>query len=153
MFLHELASLPTARREEILGTEHAYQGVFRELVDEAQRAGLVRADVDPRVAGLSILGSTNWVYRWFRADGPSTPEEIAAQLAAMAVHGVATPEAVAARDPVGRVGAGTARPEGLRPLGGRWQGWQVGQRPPRSLGRLCRGGLRRRTSRPAPRRA
>lgn len=97
VFLHELESLPTTRRAEILGTGHAYQGVFRDLVDEAQRAGLVRPDVDPRVAGLSILGSTNWVYRWFRADGPSTPEEIGEQLAAMAVHGVATPEALVAR--------------------------------------------------------
>lgn len=97
VFLHELESLPTARREAILGSGHAYQGVFRDLVAEAQRDGLVRADVDPRVAGLSILGSTNWVYRWFRSDGPSTPEEVATQLAAMAVHAVATPEALTAR--------------------------------------------------------
>ena len=60
---------PTARREQILGSGHAYQGVFRDLVAEAQREGLTRPDVDPRVAGLSILGSTNWVYRWFRPDG------------------------------------------------------------------------------------
>ncbi|WP_433781256.1 TetR/AcrR family transcriptional regulator [Actinomycetospora sp. CA-101289] len=104
VFLHELASLPTARREQILGSGHAYQGVFRDLVAEAQREGLTRPDVDPRVAGLSILGSTNWVYRWFRPDGPSTPEEIGVQLAAMAVHGVATADALAARAPA-RVGA------------------------------------------------
>jgi TetR/AcrR family transcriptional regulator, cholesterol catabolism regulator len=97
VFLHELESLPTARREAILGSGHAYQGVFRDLVAEAQREGLARPDVDPRVAGLSILGSTNWVYRWFRPDGPSTPEEIGVQLAAMAVHGVATADALAAR--------------------------------------------------------
>ncbi|GAA4790365.1 TetR/AcrR family transcriptional regulator [Actinomycetospora chlora] len=100
VFLHELASLPTPRREAILGSGHAYQGVFRDLVAEARREGLVRDGVDPRVAGLSILGSTNWVYRWFRPDGPSTPEEIGVQLAAMAVHGVATTEALAAREAV-----------------------------------------------------
>ncbi|MDF2978987.1 MAG: hypothetical protein K0S40_3715, partial [Actinomycetospora sp.] len=72
VFLHELESLPAARREAILGSGHAYQGVFRDLVAEAQHEGLARPDVDPRVAGLSILGSTNWVYRWFRPDGPST---------------------------------------------------------------------------------
>ncbi|WP_433801843.1 TetR/AcrR family transcriptional regulator [Actinomycetospora sp. CA-084318] len=102
VFLHELASLPADRRESVLGSGHVYQGVFRDLVAEAQEQGLVRAGVDPRIAGLSILGSTNWVYRWFSADGPSTPEEIGEQLAALAIHGVATPEAVLRRARVGQ---------------------------------------------------
>lgn len=101
VFLHELSSLPVERRESVLGAGHVYQGVFRDLVAEAAEQGLVRDDVDPRVAGLSILGSTNWVYRWFRPDGPSSPEQIGAQLAAMAVHGVATPEALARRAATG----------------------------------------------------
>jgi TetR/AcrR family transcriptional regulator, cholesterol catabolism regulator len=98
VFLHELSALPAQRRQEVLGSEHAYQAVFRELIEAAKRDGLVRADVDPRLATLSVLGSTNWVYRWFRPDGSYRPETIGAQLAEMAVRGIATDAALADRD-------------------------------------------------------
>ncbi|GAA4683307.1 TetR/AcrR family transcriptional regulator [Pseudonocardia yuanmonensis] len=97
VFLHELSALPPERREEILGSEHAYQGVFRDLVEQGQADGLVRADLDPRLAALSILGSTNWVYRWFRPGGTFTPEQIGAEMAEMAIRGIATEETLAAR--------------------------------------------------------
>jgi len=97
VFLHELSALPTERRQEILGTEHAYQGVFRDLVERGQAAGEVRADLDPRLAALSILGSTNWVYRWFRPGGTFTPEQIGAEMAEMAIRGIATDAALKAR--------------------------------------------------------
>jgi AcrR family transcriptional regulator len=97
VFLHELSSLPAERRREVLGSEHAYQAVFRDLIDEAQRAGLIRSDLDPRLAALSILGSTNWVYRWFRPGGTFTPEQIGAELAEMAIRGIATDAALALR--------------------------------------------------------
>jgi AcrR family transcriptional regulator len=97
VFLHELAALPAERRREVLGSEHAYQGVFRELVRLGQVAGLVRADLDPRLAALSILGATNWVYRWFRPDGAFTPEQIGAEMAEMVIRGIATEDALRAR--------------------------------------------------------
>src|ERR1700712_4339845 len=46
VFLHELSALPPARRLEVLGNEHAYQGVFRDLIELAQKEGLARADLD-----------------------------------------------------------------------------------------------------------
>jgi AcrR family transcriptional regulator len=94
VFLHELSALPPERRLEVLGTEHAYQAVFRDLIELAQKDGLVRADVDPRLAALSVLGSTNWVYRWFRPGGDFSAEQIARELAEMAIRGIATPEAL-----------------------------------------------------------
>lgn len=97
VFLHELSALPPERRQEVLGTEHAYQAVFRDLIEQAQAAGLVRPEIEPRVAALSVLGSTNWVYRWFRPDGTFRPETIGAQLADMAIHGIATDRALADR--------------------------------------------------------
>ncbi len=97
VFLHELSALPPERRVEVLGNEHAYQGVFRGLIEAGQAEGLVRPDVDPRLAALSVLGSTNWVYRWFRPGGLFSAEQIASELAGMAVRGIATPEALAAR--------------------------------------------------------
>ena len=90
VFLHELAALPLERREEVLGSEHAYQGVFRDLIEQAQKAGDVRSDLDPRLATLSVLGSTNWVYRWFRPGGAFTPEQIGAELAELTIRGIAT---------------------------------------------------------------
>lgn len=89
VFLHELAALSPQRRQEVLGSEHAYQGVFRDLIERAQRDGTVRADLDPRLAALSILGSANWVYRWFRPGGEFTPEQIGTELAEMAIRGIA----------------------------------------------------------------
>lgn len=94
VFLHELSSLPTRRRREILGEGRAYQAVFRTLVEQAAQAGLVRAEVEPRLAALSILGSTNWVYRWYRPDGAIAPDVLGAQLADLAIASVATPEAL-----------------------------------------------------------
>jgi AcrR family transcriptional regulator len=96
VFLHELSSLPPARRQEVLGEEHAYQSVFRGLIEQGARDGMVREGVDPRLAALSILGSTNWVYRWFRTDGPVPPQVLGAQLADLAVASIATPEALTA---------------------------------------------------------
>jgi AcrR family transcriptional regulator len=92
VFLHELSALPPERRLEVLGTEHAYQAVFRDLIELAQKDGLVRADLDPRLAALSVLGSTNWVYRWFRPGGAFSAEQIAQELAEMAIRGIAVAE-------------------------------------------------------------
>ena len=97
VFLHELSALPPERRREVLGSEHAYQGVFRELIELAQKEGLVRADLEPRLAALSVLGSANWVYRWFRPGGEFTAEQIGAQYADMAIRGIATDSALAER--------------------------------------------------------
>lgn len=97
VFLHELSSLPEERRREILGSEHAYQGVFRDLIESAQAEGLVRADLEPRLAALAVLGSTNWVYRWFRPGGAFTPEQIGSELAEMSIRGIATAEGLARR--------------------------------------------------------
>jgi AcrR family transcriptional regulator len=97
VFLHELSALPPERRQEILGSEHAYQSVFRELVQQAQDEGQARADLDPRLAALSILGSANWVYRWFRPGGMFSPEQIGAEMAEMAIRAIGTDKALLER--------------------------------------------------------
>ncbi len=89
VFLHELSALSPERQQQVLGN-HSYQGVFRALIEEAKASGEVHEDVDPRLAALSILGSTNWVYRWFRPGGESSITMIATQLADIAIRGIAS---------------------------------------------------------------
>ena len=95
VFLHELQALSPERQAEIIGDEHAYRRVFVDLLEAGQRAGLIRAEVNPKLAALSILGSVNWVYRWFRTGGEFTAHQIGEQFADQALRGVATPEALA----------------------------------------------------------
>lgn len=96
VFLREFSALSEDRQQEIMGTDHSYQGVFRDLLAQAQEQELLRPGIDPKIAALSILGSTNWIYRWFRPDGPYTPEEIGQQLADMALYSIGTRRALAA---------------------------------------------------------
>jgi AcrR family transcriptional regulator len=98
VFLHELASLPEDRRNEAVGKGHVYQGVFLGIIEEAQEAGLLRRDVDPLLATLSILGSANWVYRWFRPRGQFSAARIGAQFADFAIGGIANKRVLAKRD-------------------------------------------------------
>jgi TetR/AcrR family transcriptional regulator, cholesterol catabolism regulator len=94
VFLHELQALAPERQAEIIGGEHAYRGVFRNLIEAGQKEGLIPAGVDPKLAALWILGSLNWVYRWFRPGGEFTARQIGEQFADMTIRGLATPAAL-----------------------------------------------------------
>ncbi len=95
VFLHELQALSPDRQAEIIGGEHAYRGVFRNLIQAGQKEGLIPASVEPNLAALWLLGSLNWVYRWFRPGGEFTARQIGEQFADMTIRGLATPTALA----------------------------------------------------------
>jgi TetR/AcrR family transcriptional regulator, cholesterol catabolism regulator len=48
------------------------------LIEEAKADGYLAADLDVRVLRLLLAGAVNWSTAWFREDGPSTVDEIAA---------------------------------------------------------------------------
>ncbi|MGW4340153.1 TetR/AcrR family transcriptional regulator [Rhodococcus koreensis] len=66
VFLHEFNQLSQARQEELSLLD--YTGLVRDLIKEGQADGSIRTSIDPRLASMFILGATNWVYRWYRAD-------------------------------------------------------------------------------------
>jgi TetR/AcrR family transcriptional regulator, cholesterol catabolism regulator len=81
VYLHEADQLTEDRRAGL--PVHGFVARLEGLVAEGQADGTIRADVDPRMAALSILGSANWVYRWYRPGGDLAPEEIATEIARM----------------------------------------------------------------------
>lgn len=101
VFLHELGSLTPENRDRVLGgDEHSYQQVFRNLIVDGKAEGVIRPEIDAKVAALSILGSVNWIYRWFRDTGEFDARSIGEQFADLHVHAVATPEGLAGLAPV-----------------------------------------------------
>jgi hypothetical protein len=50
-------------------------------------------DVDVTVAAFSLLGTINWLSRWYRPDGALDEEQIAEQIVDIALNGLIRPAA------------------------------------------------------------
>jgi AcrR family transcriptional regulator len=86
-FVEEGKALEPPYREEYLRKRDAYEGEFRRILEEGIVSGEFRK-TDVRLAGFAVLGMCNWVVRWYRPEGPHSPEEIASNLTEVAVLGL-----------------------------------------------------------------
>ncbi len=91
VFFHDFRSLTPDRRSVIVEERDVYDRYLRELIASGQDEGSIRSIVDPKMATFSILGSINWMYQWYRPDGPMPIEDIAAEFAEFAVESVQDP--------------------------------------------------------------
>jgi TetR/AcrR family transcriptional regulator, cholesterol catabolism regulator len=65
VWLHDLGSLDPARRQVIRDRDERNRRRLVDLITQAQQEGGVRPDADPRLVCFALLGSMNWVHRWF----------------------------------------------------------------------------------------
>jgi AcrR family transcriptional regulator len=91
VFFHDFRSLSEERRRVIVKERDLYDQYLRSLITEGQEQGSVRSSVDPKIAAFWILGGMNWMYQWYRPDGPQSMEEIALEFADLAVHSLRDP--------------------------------------------------------------
>lgn len=87
VYTNEWKCLVDERRAAFAAKRDAYERMFREMVTDCIRAGTFAA-VDEKFASLLILSSANWIYQWYRPDGPMTPEEIARKLTDLLLNGL-----------------------------------------------------------------
>jgi len=87
IYTTEWRHLSEPRRSEFAARRDEYEQMFRRMVHECIRSGRFQ-DVDEKFATLLILSSINWIYQWYRPDGPMTPEEIARRLTEMFFKGL-----------------------------------------------------------------
>ncbi len=76
---------------------------FRELIRQGIEEGAIRP-CDPKIAAFTMAGALSWIGRWYRPDGPWTPDDIADQCIGLLAQGLFQPGA----QPVLR---GAAKPE------------------------------------------
>ena len=86
--LNESGSLSPEYRAILREDSDAYEQGMLGLIREGQRAGIIRTDVDARLACMAILGAGNWVHRWYRPTDEATPEEIGRQFAEVLLSGL-----------------------------------------------------------------
>jgi hypothetical protein len=83
----EIRALPQASRKQIEEKMRYYFDLVRSTLVELRRAGRLR-NVDVTVAAFSVLGMILWLPRWFRQDGRLTQEEVAEEIAKLALGGL-----------------------------------------------------------------
>jgi TetR/AcrR family transcriptional regulator, cholesterol catabolism regulator len=83
VMLHENHPLPPALRRKINARKKDYLHFVEHLIADvqrnAQRKGNSLSTVTPRAAALALVGMINWIYQWYKPDGPLTGEAIVQQ--------------------------------------------------------------------------
>jgi AcrR family transcriptional regulator len=76
IIFQERPLLSGAAFRDVSASAEAYRSGVRVLIEEAQKAGEIRSDVDVHLLMLAIDGMTGWAYLWYRTDGKQGPEFI-----------------------------------------------------------------------------
>lgn len=102
VFFREHKVLTGERGREVIAKRDAAVQPFSDAIRDGIESGEFRADLDPDIAALGVIGMCDWVYQWYRPNGRADAADIAATFAKMALYSVtAKPkrvEAVAAAD-------------------------------------------------------
>jgi AcrR family transcriptional regulator len=87
VYMNDWRHLAEPRRRQFAERRDEYERIFRGLVHDAIREGTF-GDVDEKFATLMILSSINWIYQWYRPDGPMTADEIARRITSLLFNGL-----------------------------------------------------------------
>ncbi len=88
VFLTQRQFLPRESRRRVGKWSRAIERLFESVIREGARKGEFRADVDPRLATLAIIGMANAVAGWYGKEKASI-ERIGNEFAALTLRGLA----------------------------------------------------------------
>jgi AcrR family transcriptional regulator len=85
---HDHVYLHPMTRKQINRTRDEYEKLWRRLISEGIRSGEFRAGLDEAMVARGILGMCNWMGKWYRKDGQSSPYQIAELFNDLAQNGL-----------------------------------------------------------------
>ncbi len=91
IILHERTALTGVYREKILQRKKEYIDFVRNLLIRLQERGDARPELDPTAATFFLLGALNWIYQWYKVDGPLAEEQLARELTDVFTRGFLKP--------------------------------------------------------------
>ena len=78
VILHENHPLPPGLRKRVNARKKEYIHFVEQLILDVQRARKSR-NVTHRAAAFALLGMINWIYQWYRPEGPLQEEDLIRQ--------------------------------------------------------------------------
>ncbi|MFN8215913.1 MAG: TetR/AcrR family transcriptional regulator [Solirubrobacterales bacterium] len=91
VFFEEEAELPPRHQARLVATRREYEQTLQDLLARGVEAGELTLPTAPTIFANAALGAANWTYKWFRPDGPLTPEQLGAQIADLLLAAVRDP--------------------------------------------------------------
>jgi AcrR family transcriptional regulator len=82
--------VPEEIRRRHLRDQRKFGAYLGKLLEAAQVAGEIRADVDLSVIRMLIFGALNWTVEWYQPGGRVSAEEVAAEFLTMVFDGLST---------------------------------------------------------------
>jgi len=83
----DLQPLSPPRLRKIIAKRDRFDRGMRRIIQDGIDAGILRAG-DPKLATFGIMGSLNWIPRWFDPRGPADSDEIARVFAENLINGL-----------------------------------------------------------------
>lgn len=88
IFFREMQWLSADKQAIVRRERRHYHELFRSLLEEGQREGVLRADASADLAAHAFFGSVHHLFTWFHPDGPMTASEVGESLADLLVRGL-----------------------------------------------------------------
>jgi AcrR family transcriptional regulator len=87
VLVDEITALTPVQYRKITRRKRAHFDRLRAVLDTLKAEGILQ-DVDTTVATFSLLGMIHWLSRWFRQDRALTEEQVAEEIARIALSGL-----------------------------------------------------------------
>ena len=87
VMLHENHPLPPVLRRKINGRKKDYLHFVENVIADVQRKRNLPSRVTPRAAALALVGMINWIYQWYKPDGPLSGDALVQQFTDIFFHG------------------------------------------------------------------
>ena len=71
-----------------LGRRRAFDALVASLVEEAERDGDIRTDIDPKLTARLLFGTVNSIVEWYRPTSSTSPASLADAVCAIAFDGL-----------------------------------------------------------------
>src|SRR5579871_6584596 len=88
VMLHENHPLPPTLRKRINTRKKEYIHFVESLMADVQRARHSKGSVSPRAAAFALLGMINWIYQWYKPEGPLQAPNLIPQFTELLFGGI-----------------------------------------------------------------
>ena len=89
VFYNDFRYLGAERKQHIVESRRQHQRRIESLLSQCQEAGVVRAELDPRLTALAMLAALNSTNAWYDAEHGASTDGIGQFLASLLIDGIA----------------------------------------------------------------